>query len=222
MKFIGICWLVLVWSAAPAWGTDYFFLAQEDHYYANPANWYPAYPGHQIGPEDRVFLLTDVYYRGFTLEVAGTLEVELGAEIISADGGIRILPTGLLDNDGTLMVRDITNQGRLHNRLSAVIHVHRYRALPASHTHNACAATFVALDHLVNEGQFDNYAHCEAGRSFYNLAVFNQLSQSRLDVRGELVLAPESTLRQAQGSRIYQRYASGWQPVHDRLDDFYP
>ncbi|GAB4402339.1 MAG: hypothetical protein OHK0039_00220 [Bacteroidia bacterium] len=195
-------WLLLGGISLSA--ADFYFLATEDHYFENPANWYPSYPGTQVSAGDRMILFTDTYFQGFDLHIDGTLELKIGAELYSRDGAVVISRTGLLDNDGTVLVHRVDNHGRVRNRISANIHLHEYTAHPGAHTYNACAASFTTSANLINEGQFDNYSHCQTGENLYNRAVFNQNLHSRLDVAGELVLVPGSVLRESEASSIQQ------------------
>jgi hypothetical protein len=136
---------------------EYYFMAREDHFYENPANWFPAYPGAHITAEDKVIIYADAYFQGYNLEVDGICEVALGIVVRSADGTIVIRESGLVDNSGELFVSRIENFGRLYNRISAMIHIYDYMAYPGSFTCNFFSASFLALTSLVNEGHFDNY-----------------------------------------------------------------
>lgn len=214
-KILSILLLIQICSVS-AFATDYFFLANEDHFYENPSNWYPAYPGTHVKAADRIVILTDVNYTGFDLEVDGIMEVMLGAKITSADGAITIHKQGELDNDGELLVASIFNYGKLNNRFSAVVHVHDFVAYNGAFTHNAYSASFRTINNLTNEGRFDNYSSCFAGRDFRNEAVFNQNRHSLLDVSGELVMAPGSTLTQSRQSSIYQGMSNKI-PLHEKL-----
>ncbi|MDX2249657.1 MAG: hypothetical protein SF052_22935 [Bacteroidia bacterium] len=173
-------------------GTDYFFQAVEDHLYENPANWLPAYPGTKIKVGDQVLLMEDVNFVGFDIEVKGVVEVGLGVTVISGENGFVIAETGTLDNAGEVLVKDIKNYGRVHNRIAARIHLFTFHAFKGAFTHNSKSAYFITLSDLENQGRFDNYGTCKAGNDFRNHAIFHQIKYSNLDVRGTIFLAPGS------------------------------
>ncbi|MEM7657758.1 MAG: hypothetical protein AAF399_16625 [Bacteroidota bacterium] len=196
--------LLLLLACFPSFGKDYFFMAQEDHFYANPANWFPAYPGTHIDADDKVVLMEDATIDGFSLQVEGTLEIGMEATLQSRQGEIIISPRGTFNNAGEVYIAGIINGGILNNRHGAQIHIHQFVAQLGAITHNAASAAFVTLAELVNQGRFDNYGLCRIGRDFKNLATFNQISSSQLKVAGELHLKPGSTFYRSQESEVYQ------------------
>lgn len=182
---------------------DYFFLATEDHLFENPANWFPHYPGTQVQEGDKVTIMADVSFAGYNLDVKGVLEVMLDARIHSPDGSIIIRKGGLLDNNGKILVEEVNNYGRLYNRIASIVHIYSYIAFSGSHTHNAYSAIFRTISSLINKGRFDNYSSCIAGTFFKNMAEFNQIRESQLDVSGDILLTPGSVFKQSSKSVVY-------------------
>lgn len=168
---------------------EYFFLASEDYYYENPANWFPSYPGTEISEDEEVVIMSDVYINGFDLKVAGKLKVTLGVKISSVKGNLYVQEGGELDNEGEILVNQVKNQGMLINRISATFYVNDYHALTGAITNNSLNAQFITVANLVNEGTFHNYSHCKAGKTFVNRASFYQTKNSQLEIAG--VIMPE-------------------------------
>lgn len=200
---------------------DFFFMAQEDHYYENPANWYPSYPGVHISKEDRVVLMTDANANGYDIVVEGVLEIQLGAILTSSYGNLIIQAGGLLDNDGSVLVNKITNKGQVYNRQSATINIHDYIAHAGAQTHNSYSATFTTIKSLINEGRFDNYGHCKSEQNLTNVAVFNQINRSELEVAGDLQLIPGCTFNQSQKSTLSVKSTSQKVAFQDRLSEMF-
>ena len=205
MKYLTGILLILICTQPCLWARDFFFLATEDHHFENPANWYPAYPGTKITPEDKITVMADVNFSGYNLHVAGIMEIMLNATVHSPDGSIIIRKHGLLDNNGKLLVDRVSNYGKLYNRLAAVVHIYTYEAFSGAHTYNGYSATFRTISHLVNQGRFDNYSDCISGSDLKNTSIFNQIRHSQLQVTGELVLAPGSTFQKSQESTVFLR-----------------
>lgn len=199
MKRIIFC-ILLSLLYQSLWATDYYFLATEDHLYENPVNWYPAYPGTHVGNEDRVLVMADMYLAGFPITVEGTMEIKVGARIVSGESHIHVKPNGVLDNAGDLLVHTVLNEGMVYNRVSARIHLFAYQAFDGARTHNSASATFQTIGNLINAGRFDNYSICHAGEDFTNQAIFYQMPRSQLQIRGNCLLAPGSILRQSRES----------------------
>jgi len=200
-KFIIITILLtLVQIAAKA--KDYYFLASEDYFYENPANWYPSYPGTEVAADDQVVIMSDVYFTGYDLKVAGKLKVMLGAKMSSAEGNVIIAEGGSMDNEGEILVNQVENRGIFINRISAVFHVNDYFARSGAVTNNSLKAQFTTIGNLINEGRFDNYSQCTAGKNFENHSVFNQIRNSQLEISGEILLSSEGELNQSTNSAI--------------------
>ncbi|MEM7371489.1 MAG: hypothetical protein AAF587_22945 [Bacteroidota bacterium] len=196
-------------------------MAQEDHYYENPANWYPSYPGVKIAKDDRVVLMTDANANGYDIVVEGVLEIQLGAILSSSDGNLIIKAGGLLDNDGSVFVKELTNYGQVYNRQSAEINIHEYIAHTGAQTHNSYSATFTTIKTLVNEGRFDNYGHCKIEQTLTNVAVFNQINRSELEVAGDLQLLPGCTFNQSQKSTLSVKSSAHKVAFQDRLMEMF-
>jgi hypothetical protein len=180
---------------------DYFFLALEDSYYENPANWFPAYPGDQISDSNRVVLMADASFGSYDIHIAGSMEITLGVRLHSALGSLQVMPSGTLDNQGSLMVMRIKNYGTLYNRLSALIYLYEYIAYDGAITQNACSAVFETIAHIENSGRFDNYSRCIAGSDFSNSCIFNQIYASRLEVSGRTLLSTGCLMYRQAGRR---------------------
>lgn len=208
-------------SALNMQAKDFFFMAQEDNYYENPANWYPSYPGVNIEKGDRVVLMTDANLNGYNIEVAGIFELQLGATLTSSNGELIIKAGGLLDNDGSVLVAGIVNHGQLYNRQSATVNIHQYFAHSSAHTHNSYSAQFTINKTLVNEGRFDNYGRCRIEQDLTNIAIFNQINRSELEIAGDLLLVPGCTFNQSQKSTLSFGSAENKVAVQEALAEIF-
>jgi len=188
MKKIIFNILLFALVSLSAHAEDYYFLASEDYFYENPANWFPSYPGTEIAAGDQVVIMSDVYFTGYDLKINGKMKVMLGAKMSSAQGNLIIRKGGELDNEGEILVNQVDNSGTFNNRISANFHVNSYYAHSGAQTSNSLNARFITIYKLVNAGRFDNYSQCVAGRHFENRAVFNQIKNSQLEISGEIVL----------------------------------
>lgn len=193
---------------------DYHFLGSEDRMYVNPNNWYPAYPGTQIENGDRVIIEENVVYEGFMIDLAGTLEVSLGATITSADGEMLIRPTGKLSNFGEIKVRGVRNFGRFINNVSSSTHLNFFSAQRAAITTNMASASLITTGDLVNAGTFNNYGACSVGHDLFNLnaSIFNQMQHANLKVRGAVQTSPDSSLNHGTSSTFQTAKEIALQP----------
>ncbi len=181
---------------------DYHFLGSEDRMYVNPKNWYPAYPGTQIEEGDRIIIEGSMVYDGFMIDLAGSMEIALGANVTSADGEVLIRPTGKLSNFGELKVRGIRNFGRFINNVSSSTHLNFFSAQRAAITTNMASASLITTGDLVNAGTFNNYGTCSVGHDLFNLnaSTFNQMQHAKLGVRGAVQTSPDSSLNHGPSS----------------------
>lgn len=203
MKRITIIIVLLALVQIATKAEDFYFLASEDYLYENPANWYPSYPGTEVAADDQIVIMSDVYFAGYDLKVAGKLKVMLGAKLSSAEGNIFVLEGGTMDNEGEILVNQVENHGTFTNRISALFHVNDYFAHSGAVTNNSLKAQFTTIGNLINEGRFDNYSQCVAGRNFENRAVFNQIRNSQLEISGEILLDNEGQFNQSADSAIF-------------------
>ena len=200
MKFIAFISLAIL-GYCHSYAVDYYFQAKVDHLYENPYNWSPAYPGTEIATGDRVFILEDVLFTDFQLEVSGELMIQLGVRAFSRQG-VQVRTSGRVHNEGEIVVNHIDNYGTFVNRLNAQVHVRDFATHKDGYTHNAAHAHIKARGRLLNLGRFDNYGICETGEFFENRSEFNQLPKSELANRGEYVLVAGSHFNQSQSSRV--------------------
>ena len=205
MRKLTVLVFVLSFTCNLVFATQYFFTSVEDHYYENPINWSPSYPGAIIGSEDTVVFIHDVHFNGFDLTIRGTMEVGPGVGVSSSEGTLFIEENGMLDNYGEIKVKAIINRGDLINRFSSLIHIFDYHAEENAYTQNAGSSKFITISDLRNEGQFDNYYLCQVGGSFYNNASFHQIKNSQLVLRGDYFLPDGSILTESRKSIVKHR-----------------
>jgi|GEM_PF-3443825 len=191
----------LVLLATQGFATEYFFTGEYDEIYENPANWYPAYPGTELGADDKIFFQADASFAGYDIVIEGTLEITIGARIFSRENGIIIKHTGIIQNGGELLVHQIENYGKLSNSISARLDVTNYLAHDGAFTHNGASATFICSDRVINEGVFNNYSICDFRGSFNNKSIFNQIRASVLKVAGTMLFWPDSKLNESTQSK---------------------
>ena len=193
--------LLAILGYLQAHATDYYFQATEDHLYENPHNWSPAYPGTTIENTDRVFVLEDVFFTDYQLEVSGELVIQLGVKAFSLQG-VQVSAIGRVVNEGEIVVDHIHNRGMFINRLNALVHVRDFVTYSNGYTQNLAHSEVKAQGRLLNLGRFDNYGKCETGKFFENRSEFNLLSKSQLANKGEYVLVAGSHFNQSRQSRV--------------------
>ncbi|MEO0469530.1 MAG: hypothetical protein AAF206_07920, partial [Bacteroidota bacterium] len=159
----------------------------EDHFFENPANWSPAYPGNQIAPGDTIVLHELTYVSGFPISISGNLTILPKAQLFSADGAINIHPGGSLDNFGELFVPSVDNAGKLDNHLAALTDIHSYHAQPTAITTNLKNGSFKVNRTMLNQGQFYNFGQCIVGQEMVNDARFYQDPHSELFINGQSI-----------------------------------
>ena len=183
---------------------DYRFVATEDHFLVNPANWEPCYPGAVVEKGDRVFIEADAFFEGFRLDVYGELEVGFGAVLSSADGEILLRKKSSLSNFGEIQIAGIRNFGTLNNHLGASISLDFFSARFRSVTSNMRNATLVTTGDILMQGELQNYGYCSAGRDLIMLgqAQVSQTAHAELLVRGNMYASEAAGIAQAQTSRL--------------------
>ena len=192
--------LILLSQAQLALATDYFFSAREDHLFENPANWTPAYPGHEIKAGDQIYIQDEVYVNAPMIRLEGNLKILLGVEFIATRTDMKIGREATLENAGKLILRELTNLGSIVNRQGARIHLDTYHGRQESLMQNL--SEFGCLEKLENLGRFDNFNTVHVEGDFRNYAVFNQIRNSKLLVSGELLLNPGCVVNQSPESNI--------------------
>lgn len=182
--------------------TTFTFEAKEDHLFENPANWSPFYPGTTLEQEDVWKIQADLYLSVPRLLISGQLKIESGIKVVATSNNqvTSLHMLGKIDNGGQLIMADLYQGGLIFNRKDSRVHIRHYLAQPTAYTQNF--GEFVSLHSFENQGRFDNYAFCQAEGDFHNMAVFNQIKNSQLEVSGELFFSPGCTLNQSQESTI--------------------
>lgn len=165
----------------------YYFNANQDNFYENPANWQPEYPGTHIASDSRLVLESEAYVTGYDLKIEGVLQIMEEASLIAISNKLEIENGAKLFNRGKLLANVIHNAGLLKNNQSAVLKVDTYHALPESHTINLHAGKFNTQKDFINQGRFDNYGLCEVGTEFLNRAEVYQQGRAQIRIRGMLV-----------------------------------
>ncbi len=200
----------------PLSATTFTFRAVDDYLFENPANWSPAYPGTCLQQEDKWIIETDMYISVPELLIAGMLEIRHDAKVVATQFSrtFNLHMLGSIDNAGQLIAADLYQAGTIFNRKGSRMHIRQYVAQPTAFTQNF--GDFVSLTFFENQGRFDNYAFCLAEGNFRNLAVFNQIRNSRLEVAGVLFFSPGCILNQSQESEIVVGTVEKT-PIHEHL-----
>ena len=187
-----------------AMATDYHFVAKADNQYVNPANWSPAYPGVEIGPEDRIFIDDDAVYEGLNLEVYGTIEIALGTTLSSASGELRLRYSGTCNNYGTIRVKGTRIWGSFTNNTSGRIFSSFISIRKEANLSNLPGASFVIQGDLANLGRVLNYGHVSVGNKLILMdhSQFRQIGRAELLVRGGLSADPRSMLEKTPQSYV--------------------
>lgn len=106
--------------------TTFYFTGIEDSDYANPANWFPFYPGTNIEKGDVIILQSNCHFDGFDIVVEGRLFIELGESLNSSASGMKIQEGGIVNNEGEITLQYLQNNGKLINGLYAIIFSKKY------------------------------------------------------------------------------------------------
>ncbi|MDX2283701.1 MAG: hypothetical protein NW241_06040 [Bacteroidia bacterium] len=213
MKYFGFVLLTLISFFTPAAAAEYVFSATEDAFYENPANWSPAYPGDTLRAGDRAVLLSHGAFGGRRLVIQGVLEIASGVTFHMPGGMLQIEAGALLDNHGTLLADQVSNAGRLFNRMASAASLKSYEARSGAYTLNSRGASFQSAASLINGGRFDNYGSCLAALDFDNRSEFNGIRFSRLEISRDLVLSPRSVLAIAPDAQVRIRGAEPALPL---------
>lgn len=201
MKAITILITACIWSLN-VFATDYHFVAQTDHQYVNPANWTPSYPGIEVQAGDRVFIESDAVFEGLDLEINGSLEVALGATLSSTTGEVRLRPSSVCNNYGTIRVKGARVWGSLMNNTSARMMTNFLAIRESASTSNLPGASLMISGDLANLGRFLNYGHVSVGNNLILMqeSAFYQIGRAELLVRGGLSADPSSMFDKAPQS----------------------
>jgi hypothetical protein len=181
----------------------YFFKGTTDHLFENPANWSPAHPGSNLLEGDKWVIESQMYVSVPDLLISGMLEIKTGAKVVATEfsRSISLHLLGSIDNGGELILKDFYQAGSVFNRQGCRMHIRNHLAQPTAFTQNF--GTMTSLDSFENQGRFDNYGLCNAEGDFGNMAVFNQIRDSKLVVAGELFFSPGCILNQSRESEIF-------------------
>lgn len=164
---------------------EYFFSPVEDHFYENPANWRPSYPGLTIPSNSRVVLQDLASFSAPELVVQGSLETLMDATLYSTSGKVTIQSGGRVRNYGEMMISNLDNQGVFENGVGAELYAHYYQAASGASAWNQAGALFNITRSFLNQGAFRNNGDCFARRDFNNLADFSQGEAGQLFINGE-------------------------------------
>lgn len=163
----------------------YYYQPLVDNQYENPANWQPSYPGTHILADQKVFIQGLANLPFYDLTIAGTLFIGIDGELFGPKQQVTLLTSGTLNNDGSILLDGLQSQGKISNNFTGKISCNFFHNLAEGETFNLQGSTLEAIQRLENIGKFHNYGLCNARDQFENYAVFNQLGQATLVVKGE-------------------------------------
>ncbi|WNJ20832.1 hypothetical protein [Pontibacter sp. G13] len=192
----------------------YYFIGTQNQQFDHQPNWFPSYPGLEIGPNDRVVLTDDVILLDDVWEIFGVLEVRKGARFWGPECMVQVHPGGVVDIDGEMRFQELVNFGSWFIRKGAKTKVERFYTAPLAVTIVMSEAMLVSKANLQNEGQFDNYGQCKVGKDFVNEGNFKLLKYSKLEVQGLMRLGDTSQLSRSSSSILKcSRHQRKLQPI---------
>lgn len=186
--------LMLLGSCQFLSATSYTFTATHDHYFDNPANWFPHYPGTDIQSTDTLYLIQSAHFKGYDLQIAGHLSIALGVELFSAKDGLVLHAEGSVDNHGQLNLHHLFTQGYVCNRMGANLSTHYVVVSNSGFLHNACCAHLTVYHTLTNAGTFHNYGSCAVMQCWSNQAQYFQAAHASLVLKSP-PMVPRHTSR---------------------------
>ena len=201
MKNIIITIALLIVANSSLFATNYYFTANADNSFENPANWSPAYPGNTIKAEDKVFVQADMIINGFNLVVEGLLDVSLGVNVSSDEN--TIINHGAIINNGEIHAANLINNAKLDN--SSIIWVKNIANKRMANLNNSMMGTITVTKQATNEGTFINSGVCVFYNNFANEAVVNQLHNAKMEVKGNYTSSANAEMKKSTTST----FASG-------------
>lgn len=196
MKNIIIAIALLIVANSTLFATNYYFTANADNSFENPANWSPAYPGNTVKAEDKVFVQADMIIDGFSLTVNGLLDVALGVNVSSQTN--TIINNGSIINNGEIQVAGLINNGKLDN--SSIIWVQNIANKRMSTVNNNMMGTITVTKQATNEGTFINGGVCVFYNNFANEATVNQLHNAKMEVKGNYTASANAEMKSSTTS----------------------
>lgn len=201
MKNIIITIALLIVANSTLFATNYYFTANADNSFENPANWTPAYPGNTIKSEDKVFVQADMIIEGFNLTVNGLLDIALGVNVSSQEN--TIINNGSIINNGEVRVANVINNAKLDN--SSIMWVQNIANKRMANFNNNMMGTITVTKQATNEGTFINAGVCVFHNNFANEAVVNQLHNAKMEVKGNYTSSVNAEIKKSSTST----FASG-------------
>jgi len=196
MKNIIITIALLIVANSSLFATNYYFTANADNSFENPANWTPAYPGNTIKTEDKVFVQADMIINGFNVVVNGLLDVALGVNVSSEEN--TIINNGSIINNGEIHVASLINNAKLDN--SSIIWVQNIANKRMASVNNNMMGTITVTKLATNEGTFMNAGVCFFYNNFANEAVVNQLHNAKMEVKGNYTSSANAEMKKSATS----------------------
>jgi hypothetical protein len=201
MKNIIITIALLIVANSTLFATNYYFTANADNSFENPANWTPAYPGNTIKTEDKVFVQADMIFNGFNLIVNGLLDVSLGVNVSSEENNL--INNGSVINNGEIRVASVINNAKLDN--SSIIWIQNIANKRMATVNNNMMGTITITKQATNEGTFTNAGVCVFYNNFANESLVNQLHNAKMEVKGNYTSSSNAELKKSATST----FASG-------------
>ncbi len=196
MKYAHWLLIPLFWCQILA-AKSYSFQATKDHFWTNPDNWFPTYPGTQLAATDTIHVLANVHFQGFDLQLEGCMHVALGVRIFSAKQSLIIHPSGRLDNEGNLNLHSLISSGKAYNRLSGRVIANHIRCMTGSDLYNANTASICIYHTFDQAGNFYNYGLCEVHNVWQKRAFYYAGAQAQMrynPAQGDPAI-PQASLR---------------------------
>lgn len=165
----------------------YYYTAAEDHYYENPNNWTPSYPGKKIQRHQKIVIQGTTYANYKPIRVRGKIEISPGASLFAFSENVIIETQGSVFNRGEIIVNEIENFGILKNEIAGSIDVLHYHAYEGSETHNLHTSRVTVAGSLMNQGDIFNYSDFQIHKQLTNYANFHHGSTGKLMVNGKLI-----------------------------------
>ncbi|MFN0200039.1 MAG: hypothetical protein ACKVTZ_00880 [Bacteroidia bacterium] len=173
---------ILVLSNLSVLGANFYFTANEDSNFENPANWSPSFPGNIVREGDKVFIQSDVMIQAEKVIIGGNFDVTLGVNVTATETKIIIEKGGTFNNNGTVRVESIENHATLEN--AGMIRVNEIKTVKGSINNNGITGEVMIQNNLKNEGTFNNSGTCVVMNQLINLATVNQLYSAKMTVKG--------------------------------------
>ncbi|MEL6193924.1 MAG: hypothetical protein AAFR66_17815 [Bacteroidota bacterium] len=165
----------------------YHFTPTADHYYENPKNWSPEYPGKVIPQHQKIIIQGAVYSTYESITVRGEVEITPGSSLYSFSDNLIIETQGAVHNRGKIVVKEIENYGILNNEMTGSIDILHFHAFKGSKTHNLHTSSLTVAGSLMNQGEIFNYSDFLVHDQFSNYAHFHHGANGKLTVNGKEV-----------------------------------